>query len=254
MTHKPDKRAEALNTTRQIALFYLGCALAGLLLLLLACLPAARAQLAESAEIAAGVEQAIARLQLSEEQSAQLRPVFDSYLDEQIAVLEEYGALAGAGDSGQRSNIENAQEMVKRLNGNSQRFEGRVAQVLSEAQMSELRRLQEESREAFRERAFAAYMKRIGDALQLTGEQLTAVAPVLAGHQETQLEIFEKHEIDIGGEDKPGFGTLLALRRDANAANARTLKLLSDILSKEQLASYKKIENEQRRKVQARIR
>ena len=210
-------------------------------------------QIAENPEIAAAMREAIARLELTEEQLAELSPIFEAHLEKQLAVLEEHGALSGERGSSRRSALENAQDMGKKLNRNNRRFEKQASRILSEEQMAELRRLQEEGRETFRERAVAVRMEQIGETLELTDEQVAAATPVLANHLEAQLAVFEKHDVELGSRERAGLRKLLAIRKETNAVNARTLRLLSNILNEEQLAEYKTIQDEQRRKVRDRL-
>lgn len=221
------------------------------LLVVLACFAFTPLQAAEEEEgaLEAVVQEAFARLELSEDQLTHLRPVFRSHFEAQFGLLTQYGVLSDQGTD----NLENAQELGKHLESNNQKFEAQVAEILSDTQMSEFRRLQEESREAFRERAFASSLEQLGQTLELTDEQLAAATPILSNHTQTQLAIFEKHGVDLSGREKASMMTLLALRQDTNAVNARTLRQLSAIFSEEQLEKYKAIQEEQRERVRDRI-
>ena len=200
----------------------------------------------------AGVDQAIGTLGLSAEQRAALRPLLLEQGREQGAVLERYEeALDG---DGRRPALEHLQRMNKALRRNNTKLERRVARVLSTDQMVAFGRMQEGGRQRVREFVTSRRLERIGRELGLTDGQMAEAAPILVAHGEAQMALFDRHGVEIGSRDKPGFRTLLALQQETSTVNDRALRRLSAVFSSEQLDRYKAMLDEQRRKVRARIR
>lgn len=200
--------------------------------------------------LTAALQQALTRLDLSEEQSAQLLPILESHFEAQMALLAQFESESKMGTE----RLENAQELARQLQSNNQRLEAELAEFLSHAQMSEFRRLQEEGTEAIREQMFASGMQVLAETLGLSDTQLSAAEPILSGHLQSQLAIFDKHGIDLSGTKKAGMRTLLALRRDTGAVNARTLEQLSEILSEDQLAQYEAMQKAQSKRIGEHLR
>lgn len=105
--------------------------------------------------------------------------------------------------------------------------------------------------------------RRIGEArerLALTGEQAAAVAPILKAGAESQAVVLKKHGIDPGARDgrgnapRLGLRALRQLRREMDAVRAETVEKLAQVLGGEQVAEYKKIQDENRREMRRRIR
>ena len=105
--------------------------------------------------------------------------------------------------------------------------------------------------------------RRIGEArerLALTGEQAAAVAPILKAGAEKQAAVLKKHGMDPGARDgrgsapRLGLRALRQLRREMDAVRAETLGELARVLDEEQVAEYRKIQDENRREMRRRIR
>lgn len=200
----------------------------------------------------ANVRASIERLGVTGEQQDALRPVLLDHGEAQRAIFEKY-VVALDDPDGRRPQIEYLQKMNKALRRNNAKFEKRVAKILSEDQMIVFGQIQEEGRARMRGFFSARRLERIGQQLALTEDQLAEIGPILTEHGETQMGVFEKHDIEVGSRDKVNFRTLLALRQETRAVNARTLRRLSTILSEEQLATYKALQEKQQNKVRARI-
>ena len=105
--------------------------------------------------------------------------------------------------------------------------------------------------------------RRIGEArerLALTGEQAAAVAPILKAGAERQAAVLKRHGIDPGARDGRGNAPRLGpralrqLRREMDAVRAETVGKLAEVLDREQVAEYRKIQDENRREMRRRIR
>ncbi len=122
---------------------------AGILCLLLACVPAldaqdqAEGQRAERAQ--QRLQQVKERLNLTPEQIEQVRPVFIEEVQQMKAVREKYGA----GDMNRRTKL----KMGRELRGIRDNADEKLRTILSKQQMEELKKMRKEWREEFRERA-----------------------------------------------------------------------------------------------------
>ena len=120
-----------------------------------------------------------------------------------------------------------------------------------------------EDPEAGAEDRAAQLEQRIQDArerLSLTDEQAEAIVPILRAGAEKQAAVLKKHGIDLDGrgggdrEARLGLRKLRQLRREMDTARAETVEKLADVLTGEQVAEYKKIQNENRSEMRKRIR
>lgn len=93
---------------------------------------------------------------------------------------------------------------------------------------------------------FAASVDEARARLSLTDVQVERLTPIFERYIEAQMAILDEHGIEIGGEGRTRLRTLLALRRDLRAADEATLERLSSILTGEQLAAYRTVQDEQR--------
>lgn len=96
------------------------------------------------------------------------------------------------------------------------------------------------------------------ERLNLTEDQIEQMRPVLENSVERRLAILEKYDIDLENRDpdkkKPGYRTLRKMRKDMNKSREQTNKELSNILSDEQLKEYKKIQDERKDKMRAKLK
>ncbi len=209
-----------------------------------------------SLDLQVEMDEARARLNITDEQVEQLTPIFRARVEAQVAILEEYGIDSETKDGGQRSNIENVQGLRQALQKSGAEFEKQLATVLSKTQMKEFRVLEEEAKMRIREAAMAWGVKKIGQQIGLDEEQLADFKPIYLDHVQSQMEILDKHGVEFGGErqSRTRLRTLLALRKDMRVADKATLEKLSDILSKEQLTKFQAIQEEQRKRNRDRVR
>ena len=223
--------------------------LAAALLLFVQASPAA-------AQEGAGLGEFGERLELSPEQSEQLRPVLRAYFQGQRAILEKYGLdIRNRADDGESSSAESMRELGEELRKNNDWLQGQLAGFLSDAQMQEWERLREERRERFTDRMLVRQLEEMAVELGLTEDQLERMTPIYLDHVKTQLAIMQEHGMESGGWSqgrRPGFRTLRQLRRDTAEVRQATIQRLAPILSSEQLKQYEAIQDEQRREMRER--
>ena len=196
-----------------------------------------------------GLGELRARLALTPEQEAQVRPVFREYIEGWMATLEKLGAGARGAIDLQRLR---ALREARRVHG--ARLEKRLSGVLSGAQMAEFRRIRAERNERVHNRLLSRRADRIGAMLGLTEEQAGRVRPILKEHFKAQIAAVDKHGVAPGERDggkRPGFRKLRRLRGELRGNNTAVLERLSAILSKAQLAAYRALQEEQRKKLRA---
>ena len=160
------------------------------------------------------------------------------------------------GVMGQGSNIENIQALQRALRENRAELQAQIATVLSGEQMAEFTALQTEAEERIREAAMAGRVQQIGERIGLDEVQYEPFAAVYSDHVNGQMALLEEHGIEFGAgrQGRTRLRTLLALRRDLRDADEATLERLSSILSDEQLAEYRAIQDEQRERNRQRMR
>ena len=95
--------------------------------------------------------------------------------------------------------------------------------------------------------------------LDLTDEQIEQITPILEAGFDAQMAVLDKHGIDLqdrtdGEHERIGFRAMRALRGDLQEVRADTLEQLGDVLTDEQMAEYKKIQEERRAELRERIR
>lgn len=103
--------------------------------------------------------------------------------------------------------------------------------------------------------------QRIADArarLALTDEQAAKVEPILRAGLEAQRAVMEKHGLDPsargGARERLGLRAARRLRGDMDAARGKTLEALAEVLTPEQLETYREIQEEGRREMRGRLR
>ena len=91
------------------------------------------------------------------------------------------------------------------------------------------------------------------ERLQLTPEQQAALEPILTASVEQRLAVLQSY--GFSGEDRPklSFRQKLSLRNEMQAIREKTESEVAGVLSKEQLAEYKKIQDENREQLRARL-
>lgn len=115
---------------------------------------------------------------------------------------------------------------------------------------------QEEARtepEEFRQRFEEARTR-----LDLTDGQIEQVRPILRAEFEALQGVLQKYGIDLqdrsGGANRPGFRQLRRLQREVNAVREQTLEDLDDVLTDEQLETYKEMREENQQAMRERLR
>ena len=98
------------------------------------------------------------------------------------------------------------------------------------------------------------------ERLALTDEQAEAVVPILKAAAAEQAAVLKKHGIDLearaGGERQARLGLrgMRILRGEMDAVRAETVEKLGEVLSDEQIAEYRKMQDENRSEMRRRIR
>lgn len=101
------------------------------------------------AEIEARIKATRARLQLTPEQEEQIAPILIENFKERVAVLQAYGFSR---DVTPKLTFRQKLALRKELNAIRKNAEEHVETILSDRQMAEFRKIQDEMRERFRER------------------------------------------------------------------------------------------------------
>ena len=116
---------------------------------------------------------------------------------------------------------------------------------------------QDVDREAIR----ARLQERLTEArgrLHLTDDQIEQIKPILRAGVEAQMEVLQKHGIDLrnrtGANKRLGFRTLRRLGRDLDAVRTQTIEKLDTVLTDEQIKEYKKIQEERKQAMRKRLR
>lgn len=90
--------------------------------------------------------------------------------------------------------------------------------------------------------------------LNLTPEQKQALAPILMSSFEKRFAVLQSYGFSGGARPGLSFRQKLALRNELNAIRQQTEKQLAAFLSDRQLAEYRKIQDENRERLRARLR
>lgn len=94
--------------------------------------------------------------------------------------------------------------------------------------------------------------------LDLTDEQIEQVRPILRAEFEALQGVLQEHGIDLrdrsGGANRPGLRQLRRLRRDLNAVLERSLEDLGEVLTDEQLETYKEMREENQQAMRESLR
>ena len=110
------------------------------------------------------------------------------------------------------------------------------------------RRLTDEQIAQIEERVAATRQR-----LQLTPEQQAALEPILTASAEQRVAVLQSY--GFSGETRPklSFRQKLSLRKEMQAIREKTEGQVAEVLSAEQLAEYKKIQEENREQLRARL-
>ena len=97
------------------------------------------------------------------------------------------------------------------------------------------------------------------ERLDLSDEQIEQLTPVLKSGFEAQMAVLENHGInlenrDSGTQKKLGFREARKLRKDLDSVRDSTLEQIESIVTEEQFAEYKKIQDERKEKMREMIK
>ena len=97
----------------------------------------------------------------------------------------------------------------------------------------------------------------IKDRLNLTEEQSEKFEPIILYQWEKRMAVMKKHGISLESnlsKKKIGFRQLREIKKDMDKINKEIEKKLIKVLSNDQLVEYKKIQEENRIEMRARLR
>ena len=208
-------------------------------------------------QIEARMQETKERLGFTEEQQAQLQPVLDDHFNAQMAILDKYGLDAGNRESGKQPDFKKIRELRKELDANTAKTTERLSGLLSEEQLAEFEKIQDERKKQIQEKFLSKQIKGIAAGLDLTKEQMAKVKPILDNHFAAQMAILDKHGINArqgDGKKRMGFRKMRALRNDMEENKTKTLELLSSVLSDEQLAKFEQMEAERKQQMREKFK
>ena len=230
----------------------------GKLLLITALLAVASWANAQDASLfEARMEETRSRLNLTEDQAEQLKPILEAHFEAQLAILSKYGLDGENRENRPDMDIQTLRALRGELDESKTGTATRLKEILSNAQLAEFEKIQTEREKRIREGFLAKQAEDIGVKLGLTGEQAGQLTPVLAEHFDAQIAVLEKHGISIGGSGERKrlrLRALRALRNDLDDVSESTAKRLSGILSRAQLDQFKQIQQAQRERFREIIR
>ena len=100
----------------------------------------------------------------------------------------------------------------------------------------------------------------VRERLTLTDEQAEAIVPILKAGAEKQAAVLDRHGIVLDGRAgrdsgaRLGLRALRELRGEMDGVRAETIEELADVLTGEQVAEYRKIQDENRSEMRRRFR
>ncbi|TNE63834.1 MAG: hypothetical protein EP335_08510 [Alphaproteobacteria bacterium] len=103
----------------------------------------------------------------------------------------------------------------------------------------------------------AEFMERMEEArarLKLSPEQETQIQPIMQASREKRLAILEKHGFSGGAKPALSLRDKIALAKEMKAVREDTEKSLSQYLSDAQMKEYRKIQDENRERMKARMK
>lgn len=99
-----------------------------------------------------------------------------------------------------------------------------------------------------------ARMEEIRSRLDLDEAQKAQLEPVLRKDLETRAEVLRKHGITRESDERPGRREMRAIRQELKSAREATDAEVARILDPQQLAEYRKIQDEARDEMRERLR
>lgn len=177
-----------------------------------------------------------ARLQLTEEQIAQLRPIMQNHSDRLRALIEQY---KGQGITGLKSLQEELAPLRDEVNT-------RLGPILTETQKQELQAFYEELRDTVNETIRERIIAELSERLELAEEQAEQLLPILRDNIEQRRELVEK----LREQGRDGFQ---AFREGYQALQETTTERMKAILNAEQLRKIEAYQEELREKIRQEI-
>lgn len=101
-------------------------------------------------QLGARLDEAKARLALTEEQLAQVKPIIEEHVKTQLAVLDKYGIDIEARDDRKQLGFRKRRALRKDLENNKDKTVEKLAGILSAAQLAEFKKIQAEVRDQLR--------------------------------------------------------------------------------------------------------
>lgn len=101
---------------------------------------------------------------------------------------------------------------------------------------------------------FEAQLQQTAERLALSDEQLAELTPILRAHFDGTQALLKRHRLDRNSAAPLDRRTLLAFSNELNALREVTEPQLAAILSAEQMAAYRKHQEEQRARMRAQLR
>jgi uncharacterized membrane protein YdfJ with MMPL/SSD domain len=176
------------------------------------------------------------RLELSEEQIAQVRPIIKEQGQALRAIVEKY---KGQGFLEKRS----MKEDVQKLREDTQKH---LESILTVPQMKEVNAFQDELSTQLREKIRDRIISNLATRLNLTEEQTEHIRPILEENITKRRELIEKYQ----GQGRQAFQ---AFREDNQQLQQETETQLEAILTGEQMREYKALQEEIRGKIREEI-
>ncbi len=101
-------------------------------------------------QLEARLQETKSRLGLTEEQMAQLKPIFADHFDAQMAILDKYGLNAENRDN--RPDAQTLRALRQELDENKTNTSKRLSGILSKTQLAEFEKIQKEYRDLIRKK------------------------------------------------------------------------------------------------------
>jgi hypothetical protein len=187
----------------------------------------------QPAQLAADLK---ARLQLTEDQVAQIRPLLKEQMDTLRTVIEDYKEQGMAGPQALKAEMQKFRDDLK----------AKIVPLLTDDQQQKLQAYFEELREKANKTIQDRFMEKLAERLKLTEEQIKQIAPIMKENAEKRRELVEKFQ-------EQGREALKAFREEHQQMEQETAQRLKDLLNAEQLQEFQKIQDELKEKIRQRI-
>lgn len=112
-----------------------------------------QAQASASREaIRQSVEQTISRLNLTEQQTSEIRPIMEKFHEERQKILEKYGLDRDSRKTGQKPDRETLRKLHSEISPLKKKVNEEIRHILTDEQMKTLEAIQKEMRQKVRSR------------------------------------------------------------------------------------------------------